>query len=106
MDKYQMREWVASLEAIIDNKLKKWLKENPHSDGDVSELRWTFENTHIHLHIFWPDGKELVVLKYSSPRTSHEFKWHGLNDKTFNKVQDRVGNLAQVTMYPPIDPTD
>lgn len=106
MEKIAMREWVSSLEEIIDNKLRKWRKENPIENGEAVHLRWQFEQTHVHLDIFWQDKKETVSMKYLSPRASHEYLWHGLDDRTFNKVMDRVGNLAQVTMYPPIDPLD
>lgn len=101
-----MREWVASLEGIVDNKLRKWRKENPIENGEAVHLRWQFEQTHIQIDIFWEDRKETVMLKLIGPRSSHDFMWHGLDDKTFNKVMDRVGNLAQVVMYPPVDHMD
>lgn len=103
MDKISMRDWVASLEEVIDNKLKKWRKENKIENGESVQLRWQFEQTHIHLDIFWEDKKESVNFKYMSPRIDHSYQWDGLTDKTFNRIMDRVGNLAQVTMYPPID---
>lgn len=106
MGKIAMREWVSALEGIIDNKLRKWRKENPIENGEAVHLRWQFEQTHMQLDIFWQDKKESVTLKYLSPRITHEYLWHGLDDRTFNKVMDRVGNLAQVTMYPVIDPLD
>ncbi len=106
MDKISMREWVCSLEEVIDNKLRKWKKEPKMENGEVVELRWTYELTHVHLEIFWEDKKETVKLQYLSPRGDHNYLWHELNDRTFNKICDRVGNLAQVTMHPPIDPMD
>jgi hypothetical protein len=105
MEKHQAREWVASLEGLLDHKLKKWLKENPCSNGEVIQLRWTFEQTHIHLDIFWEDQKETISLHYLSPRGNHDFLWHGLDDKVISKISDRIGNLAQITMHPAIDPT-
>lgn len=98
-----MREWMCSLEEVLDNKLKKWLKESRIENGEVVQVEWQFELTHIILDVFWHDEEELVQLYYFGPRAKHLFTWHGLNDKTFNRIQDRVGNLAQVTMHPPVD---
>lgn len=106
MEKIAMREWLAALEMIVDNKLKKWRKETKIENGENVHLRWQFEQTHIQLDIFWEDGQETVNLKYLSPRVDHSYLWHGLSDKSFNRVMDRVGNLAQVTMYPVIDSLD
>lgn len=106
MDKIDMREWVASLEEVIDHKLQKWKKSNRMENGEAVQLRWQWEQTHMSLNIFWEDQKEMVNLEYASPRISHSYQWHGLDNKTFNRVMDRVGNLAQVTMTPPIDPMD
>lgn len=106
MDKIGMREWVASLEGIIDNRLRKWRKSNKIENGEAVHLAWIWEQTHINLIVFWEDKKESVSVKYMSPRIDHAYHWHGLDDRTFNKVMDRVGNLAQVTMFPPIDPMD
>jgi hypothetical protein len=100
-----MREWVSSLESIVDNKLRKWKKESRIENGECVQVEWQFEQTHIIMDIFWLDSEETVKLHYFGPRAHHSFIWHGLTDKTFNKVQDRVGNLAQVTMHPPIDPS-
>lgn len=99
-----MREWVSSLEEIVDNKLRKWRKSHTIENGEVVQLRWQFEQSHIQIDVFWPDKKEGIILQYLSPRTNHSYYWHGLDDRTFNKVMDRVGNLAQVTMHPPIEP--
>lgn len=104
MNKVDMRFWVSSLEEVIDKKLHKWWKEKKIENGEAVQLRWQYEQTHLHLDIFWEDGKETVNLLYLSPRTDHRFQWHGLNDKSFSNAMDRVGNLAQVTMHPPIDP--
>ncbi len=103
MDKLNMRDWIISLEAVIDNKLKLWKKESRIENGEVVQVEWQFEQTHIILDIFWHDGEESVNLQYLGPRAKHHFTWHGLNDKTFNKIMDRVGNLAQITMHPPLD---
>lgn len=103
MEKHEMREWVASLEEVIDNKLKKWKRESRIENGEAVQVEWQYEQTHILLDIFWQDGSESVHLHYFSPRAYHNFLWHGLIDRTFNKVMDRVGNLAQITMYPPLD---
>lgn len=99
-----MRDWVASLEQVLDNKLRKWKKESRIENGEAVQVEWQYEQTHIIIDIFWEDGRELVRLNYIAPRSTHHWTWHDLNDKTFNKVQDRVGNLATVTMCPPIDP--
>ncbi len=99
-----MRDWIASLEEACDAKLKKWKKEGKIENGEAIQMRWQFEQSHIILDIFWEDRKETIHFQYISPRASHRFEWHGLNERSFNKVMDRVGNLAQVTMYPPVDP--
>lgn len=101
-----MREWVASLEEILDNKLRKWRKISHIENGEDVQLTWQWEQSHVHIDVFWQDEKESVHIRLTTPRSSHEYHWHGLNDKTFNKVMDRVGNLVQVIMNPPIDPTD
>jgi hypothetical protein len=106
MKKIDMREWVVSLESVIDNKLQKWKKHNPIENGESIQRSWQFGQTHIHLDIFWEDHQEIVRLKYLSPRGDHDFMWHGLTNNTYNKIMDRVGNLAQVTMHPPIDPME
>lgn len=98
-----MRDWVSSLEEIIDNKLKKWKKESRIENGEVVQVEWQFEQTHIILDIFWHDGEELIHLALFSPRDKHNFTWHGLTDRTFNKVQDRIGNLLTVMLNPPLD---
>ncbi len=103
MDKITMREWVGSLEGFIDKKLQKWRKENKIENGEAVQLRWQWEQTHFQLDIFWEDKKESVTLQFLSPRVSHTYQWHSLDDKTFNKILDRVGNLAQSAMYPPIE---
>jgi len=102
--KIAMREWVCSLEEMLTNKLKKWDRQRKWENGEAVHLLWQWEQTLIKLDIFWEDGKESVRLRYINPRGGHDFTWHGLNDKTFNHVQDRVGNLAMATMHPPIDP--
>lgn len=99
-----MREWVSSLEMMLDNKLRKWRKYDKWENGETVQLRWQFEQTHLHLDVFWQDKKETIRLKFTSPRGDHDFMWHELNEKTFNKIQDRVGNLAMSIMHPPIDP--
>lgn len=106
MNKIEMREWVAALEGFLDNKLKKWRKGSRIENGEAVQLHWQYEQTHFHLDIFWEDKKETVRLRYISPRVEHSYHWHGLDDKTIDKITDRVGNLAQVTMHPPISPLD
>lgn len=101
-----MREWVATLEEMIDLKLKKWRKIPKVENGEAVQLAWQWEQTRLSLNLFWEDGKEIAILGYSSPRIDHMFKWHGLNKTTFNRLQDRIGNLAMTTMHPPIDPED
>jgi hypothetical protein len=106
MNKGDMREWVSALEEVVDNKLTKWRKETRIENGEMVQIEWQFEQTHIILNIFWEDHKELVQVHYLGPHADHRFTWNGLSDKTFNKVMDRIGNLAQITQTPPIDPTD
>ncbi len=103
MNKIDMREWVSAVEGLLDHKLTKWKKETHIENGEAVQMRWQYEQTHIELDVFWEDAKEMVILKYSSPRISHEYRWQGLDDKTISHILDRVGNLAQVTMHPPID---
>ena len=106
MDKIDMREWVCSLEEIVNNKLKKWRKTPKVENGESVQLAWQWEQTRMTINIFWENDKETVNLEFSSPRIDHSYQWHGLSDKTLNKVMDRIGNLAQTTMHPPIDPDD
>ena len=101
-----MREWISSLEEIIDKKLKKWVKESRIENGECVQIEWQFEQTHIIIDIFWHDHEESIVLQYLGPRAKHNFTWHGLTEKTISKVTDRIGNLAQMTQTPPIDPSD
>ncbi len=75
-------------------------------NGESVQLAWQWEQTRISMNIFWEEKKETVHLSCTSPRTDHDYRWHGLTDNTFNKIMDRVGNLAQTTMYPAKDPTD
>lgn len=100
MDKIGMREWVSGLEQVIDNRLSKWKKCSRIENGEALQVEWLFGQTHIILDIFWEDGQETVQFLYHHPRTGHRYTWHGLTDETFNKIQDRIGNLAQMAMYP------
>jgi hypothetical protein len=106
MQKSEMRAWLIALEGMLDNKLKKWDKQRKWENGEAVHLMWQWEQTIIKMDVFWEDKKEVVRLKYISPRVDHDFMWDGLTDKTFNKIQDRVGNLAMATMHPVIDPLD
>jgi len=103
MEKLEMREWMSALEEVIDNKLKKWEKGRIEN-GECVQVRWQFEQCHIILDVFWEDSHEHVQFQFHGPRSKHHFVWDGLTDRTFNKVVDRVGNLAMLAMYPPIDP--
>ena len=97
-----MREWVTSLEGMLDNKLKNWDKHRKWENGEAIHLMWQWEQTIIKLDVFWEDAKEVIRLKLISPRSFYDFMWDGLNDRTFNKIQDRVGNLAMAIMHPPL----
>lgn len=101
-----MRDWVLSVEGMIDHKLKNWDKHRRWENGEAIHLLWQWEQTLLKLDIFWEDGKETVRFRYIAPRESPDFMWHGLNSQTFNKIQDRVGNLAMATMHPIKDPED
>ncbi len=105
MDKIDMREWVSSLEEVVDNKLIKWLKASKIENGASVLMSWQFEQTYFHLYVFWEDGKEAVILNYLGPWDGCNYRCSGLNNKTFNRIMDRVGNLAQIVMTPPIDST-
>lgn len=105
MDKISMREWVATLEGTIDTRLNKlWKKESRIENGEAVQIEWQFEQTHIMIDIFWIDDAESVILKYLSPRTSHQFMWNGLNNRTVDRIMDRVAHLVMRTMYPPLEP--
>lgn len=106
VNKPSVEEWVSSLEEMIDNKLRRWVKEPRLDTDDVIQYAWRWKHSRMILNVFWRDGGEGVCLQYASPRVSHEYRWHGLVNQTFNRVMDRVGNLAQTTMYPPIEPRD
>lgn len=106
MTKIEMREWVASVEGAIDVRLKPWKKESRIENGEAVQIGWQFEQTHILMDIFWQDGKESVIMRYMAPHANHQFFFHGLNNETVNRIMDRVGNLAQITMHPPIIPRD
>lgn len=106
MDKFGMREWVCSLEEIVDNKLKKWRKIPKVENGKSVQLAWQWDQVRMSMNIYWPDHTEAVYFSYTSPPEDHFFRWHMLDDKTFNRVTDRVGNLAMVAMYPAIDSLD
>ena len=56
-----MRDWVASIEAILDNKLKLWHKYDKWENGENVQLRWQFEQTHLHLDVFGKTEKKLFV---------------------------------------------
>lgn len=106
MNKIAMREWVASLEEVMDNKLRNWKKVNVVQDDKSVNLQWQFEQTMMILNISWTDGNENVSFHCIGPIACHQYVFSGLDNKTFNKICDRVGNLAQVIMHPPIDPMD
>jgi hypothetical protein len=106
MDKRSMREWITALEVIIDNKLKKWKKYDRWENGENVQLRWQWEQTHLELDVFWEDGQEMVRLRLITPRGTQDFIWNGLVNKTFNAIQDRIGNLSMAVMFPIIDPHD
>lgn len=99
-----MRDWIISLESMLDHKLRKWKKDDKMENGEVVQLRYQFEQTHILIEIFWHDKQEIVQLQYLGPRSRYSFLWHGLDERTFDRVMDRVGNLAQTTMFPPLEP--
>ena len=104
MQRIDMKEWLVDLETMVDTKLKKWDKHRRWENGESVHFLWQWEQTLIKMDVFWEDGKETVRLKFMSPRGDHDFMWHGLDAKTFNNIQDRVGNLSMTTMHPPIDP--
>lgn len=106
MEKGAMREWVSALERMVNNKLKKWDKQRKWENGEAIHLMWQWEQTIIKLDIFWEDKKETIRLKYISPREDQDFMFDGLTGRTFNKIQDRVGNLSMRAMHPAIDPED
>ena len=101
MKKQEMREWVSALGDVIDHKLSKWKKDNPIENGEAVRLSWQFGQVTIEMYVFWEDQKEEVKLQCNGPRFHHYHEWSGLKDSTFNNIMDRVGNWAQVVMYPP-----
>ncbi len=103
MNKIDTKEWILSLEEMINNKLKKWDKHQKWENGEMVHLMWQWEQTIIKVDIFWEDKKEIVRLKFIGPREDHDFMYDGLTDKTFNNLQDRIGNLAMRIMHPAIE---
>lgn len=106
MNKIEMRDWVSALEQVVENKLKGWKKESRIENGECVQIEWQFEQTHIIIDIFWHDHEELVKLHIFGPRVNHGFTWHGLTNRTFNKVQDRIGNMIGFILNPPLDIPD
>lgn len=104
MDKYGMRQWTADLEGIIDNKLKKWQKIPMMQNGKAVQLTWHFGQSWIMLNIFWEDGEERVDLAFLSPPMDYDYSFPRLTDLTFNRVSERIGNLAMLALHPPIEP--
>ena len=100
MEKFAMREFLADLETRIDLALKKWKKTSRIENGCVVQIEWQFEQAHIILDIFWLDGDESIELECKYPRHHSENKWRGLTQDTMRKVQDRVGNFAQIVQDP------
>ena len=101
-----MREWVANVEKLVDDKLQKWKKDSRIENGEAVHLRWQFEQSHIIIDIFWKNHKEHVHFQFIGPRVSNRWEWDGLTEKTFNRIIDRVGNIAQIVMHPPEDYRD
>jgi len=99
-----MRDWVASLEAMVDIKLKTWDKHRKWENGRVIHLLWQWEQTLIKMDVFWLDGQEAVRLRYIAPSDSHDFTWNGLVKKTYRKVEHYVAHWAMSLLHPPIDP--
>ena len=99
-----MREWVTLLEEAIDNKLRKWRKSNTVENPGAVNFQWQFEQTLMVLAIVWINNHETVTFHCIGPSACHRYIYYGLNRKTFNRVCDRVGNLAQLVMHPPVDP--
>lgn len=91
-------DWTIELEEMVDTKLKKWKKDDPVRSVQSVQYRWQFHQTHILLDVF----KDVLHFTYHNPRAHQRFEWYGLTDETFDRVQDKVGNLAQITMHPPI----
>ena len=74
MNKTDMREWISSLEEIIDNKLTKWRKIPKVENGEAVQFAWQWDQTRIAMIVFWEDHKEIVLLLYTSPRTDHSYR--------------------------------
>lgn len=100
MKKIDMRDWISSVEERCDTKLAKWRKIPKVENGESIQLSWQWEQTRMSLVVFWEDSKEAVHFTYTSPRIDHLYRWSGLTVNTYNLLMDRIGNLAQVTMYP------
>lgn len=101
MDKIGMRDWVCNVEKFVDEKLKKWQKQNNIENGEALQMGWRFEQHYIVINVFWNDKKEHVHFQFIGPRVSSRWEWDGLNDRTRNKIIDRAGNLAQIVLHPP-----
>lgn len=106
MDKVTMRDWLASLEAMVDKKLVKWDKHRKWENGENVHFLWQWEQVLIKLDVFWEDGKETVRLRFIGPRGGQDFMWHGLINKTYRNVEHHVAHWAMLVFHPPIDPED
>lgn len=106
MDKIAMRDYVSSLEAMVDNKLKKWDKHRKWENGRAIHLLWQWEQVLIKIDVFWLDGQEALRLRYIAPSDNHDFTWPGLIKKTYRLTEHHVAHWAMSLLHPPIDPED
>ncbi len=106
MTKIEMRDWVSSLEGMVDKNLQKWDKHKKWENGENVQLLYQWEQTLIKIDIFWDDKKEMVRLRYIGPRPNHDLWFSGLNNKTFREVQHYTAHWTMALFHPPIDPED
>ena len=99
MEKIAMREYLADLEARIDEKLKKWKKERIENGDKIVHLTWQFESSHIMIDVFWDDEDEFIEVECKLARAPHrDYEFQGLTAETIERVIDRVGNFAMIAM--------
>ena len=98
MNKIAMREYLADLEARIDEKLKKW-KKDKIENGEVVHLTYQFESSHIMIDVFWHDEDEFIEVECKLAKSTHkDYEFDGLTPETIERVIDRIGNFSMVAM--------
>lgn len=105
MNKVDIKDWVASLEAMIDKKLAKWDKHRRwENGGDPIHFMWQWEHVIIKLDVFVMECQQGIRLRYIGPCIYEDQVLHGLTKKTFRQAEHYAAHWDILTMHPPIDP--